>query len=147
MGLSERKLTSHTESTLKRREPGILKLAKVYNDHCKHMQTLVRERKAPRNALLPQAIDTQKLFALDVDDDIWQDAGLDDDNDKCGVPLWLGSESTRQGIKHRLLLDRCVEEEHRLIVERGALQEWMHEEWVTMVEACTIHSTLFGNGR
>ena len=99
------------------------------------MQTLVRERKAPRNALLPQVIDTQRLFALDVDDNIWQDAGLNDDDENDGIPLWLGSDSTRQGIKHRLLLDRCVEEERRLIAERSALQEWMREEWVTLEQA------------
>lgn len=33
------------------------------------------------------------LFNLDVDDNIWQDFGLTDDNDEgMETPLWLGEE-------------------------------------------------------
>jgi hypothetical protein len=63
------------------------------------------------------------LFQLDVDDDIWQDVGLDDENSG-PIPKWLGDDGVRQGIKFLLQLDRCEEEERRLIKERRAIQEW-----------------------
>jgi hypothetical protein len=138
--VTEHKLTTHTESSVKRREPGILKLAKTYNGHCKHLQDLVRQRKAPPRVILPQPIDTHRLFGLDVDDDIWQDAGLDDDAVD-GPPLWLSDEDTREGIKNLLLLDRCREEEERLMKERSAMQEWMSEEWSTLERACLKQGT------
>ena len=132
---TERKIASNTESSIKRREPGILKLAKTYNDICKEMHSLARKPKAPRNIVMPNPIDTHKLFSLDVDDDIWQDIGLDEIEDNEGTPLWLGDSNTRDGIKHLLILDRCLEEEARLKRERLALQEWMYEEWMTLQRA------------
>ena len=132
---TERKIASSTESSIKRREPGILKLAKTYNDLCKEMHNLGRKRRAPRNIVMPYPIDTNKLFSLDVDDEIWQDIGLDENEDKEGTPLWLGDSNIRNGIKHLLILDRCLEEEARLKRERLALQEWMYEEWTTLQRA------------
>jgi hypothetical protein len=130
----ERKLTEHTKSTVKRREPGISKLVKTYNDHCKEMQTLAKQWKAPRSLFVPQPIDSKKLFALDVDDNIWQDAGLDGEEDGM-VPLWLGNEDVRKGIKYLLVLDRCLEEEIRLKQERAAMQLWLREEWEILQRA------------
>jgi hypothetical protein len=73
------------------------------------------------------------MFKLDVDDDIWQDVGLDDDGEG-PIPRWLGDEDVRDGIKNFLELDRCGEEEIRLRKERCAMQEWMMEEW-TCIDA------------
>jgi hypothetical protein len=134
--VTDRKLSSNAESAVKRREPGILKLAKTYNDLCTEMQTLARRRKASRNVALPQLVDVHKLFALDVDDEIWQDVGLDEDDDGA-APLWLTDTKTRKGIQHLLMVDRCIEEEARLKKEQVALQEWMCEEWSTLERACT----------
>jgi hypothetical protein len=124
----DQKLRTHTESSVKRREPGILKLSATYNQLCTQLHNLIQTRKAPRNAIAPQRIDTHGLFKLDVDDEIWQDVGLDDDVDG-PVPLWLSDDKVRQGIKTLLERDRCVEEEQRLQKERCALQEWTLEEW------------------
>jgi hypothetical protein len=139
---SERKLASNTETSIKRREPGIMKLAKVYNDLCKKMEDLARQQKAPRNITRPNPIDLHKLFALDVDDEIWQDAGLDEDEDDGRVPLWLEDSNIRNGIKHLLILDRCLEEEARLKKERCALQEWLCEEWLALQAAFTKNGSL-----
>jgi hypothetical protein len=76
----------------------------------------------------PQPIQRDGLFKLDVDDDIWQDVGLEDDGDG-PIPRWLGDDAVRRGIKAMLDFDRCCEEEVRLQKERCALQEWMIEEW------------------
>lgn len=100
------------------------------------MDKLKQENKAPRGALIPPEINREGLFDLDVDDDIWQDIGLDestDDNDT--VPGWLGDENIRKGIKCLLELDRCEEEEARLSRERCAMQDWMLEEWLCVTKA------------
>jgi hypothetical protein len=130
------------EHAIKRREPGILKLSKMYNDLCKQMRSCVQQHKAPRNAVLPQPIDTKKLFDLDVDDDIWQDVGLGDDNDDGAIPLWLSNPSVRDGVKHVLTLDRCHEEESRLRKERTSLQQWMLREWRALQAACDLTGVL-----
>jgi hypothetical protein len=92
------------------------------------MNSLIHQRKAPLGAIPPQEIIRDGLFKLDIDDEIWQDAGLDD-GDVAQPPLWLSSEGVRQGIRHLLERDRCEEEEVRLGRERRALQEWFREEW------------------
>ncbi|KZS99491.1 uncharacterized protein LAESUDRAFT_667904, partial [Laetiporus sulphureus 93-53] len=127
--VSERKLTSHTENSVKRREPGILKLTKAYNELCKQLVGLIQKKKSPPRAVAPVPIEVNGLFKLDVDDDIWQDVGLDDDETGAAVPRWLGDDSVRAGIKALLILDRCKEEEARLREERRAMQEWLSEEW------------------
>jgi hypothetical protein len=124
------------EGSLKRREPTILRLAKDYNDLCHQIAALIRQNKAPAGAVSPQEIVREGLFKLDVDDEIWQDVGLDDDFG-C-PPLWLSDESVRQGIQYLLERDRCEEEEVRLVRERRALQEWLQEEWQVNQTAHTI---------
>ena len=138
---TDRNLASNVESAIKRREPGIAKLAKMYNDLCGQMQSCVRQGNAPSNAALPVPINTQNLFSLDVDDEIWQDTGLDDD-DIGTVPLWLEDSMTRNGIKYLLTIDRCLEEEVRLRKERTFLQEWMYEEWITLQGAYSLSGEL-----
>jgi hypothetical protein len=73
-------------------------------------------------------------FKLGVNDDIWQDVGINDVQHGL-APLWLTNERVHQGIKSMLLLDRCKEEEVRLLRERQALQEWMKEEWKVVQRA------------
>ncbi|KZT05186.1 uncharacterized protein LAESUDRAFT_760370 [Laetiporus sulphureus 93-53] len=68
------------------------------------------------------------LFKLDIDDDIWQDIDLDDDETSAEVPCWLGDETVHAGIKAMLVLDCCMEEEMSLCEERYAMQEWLNEE-------------------
>ena len=85
----------------------------------------------PPGAIAAQHICKDGLFKLDVDDDIWQDIGLDDDVEG-PIPGWLGDENVRTGIRNLLELDRCQEEEVRLRMERCAMQEWMMEEWTCL---------------
>ncbi|KAJ3748458.1 hypothetical protein DFH05DRAFT_1520046 [Lentinula detonsa] len=98
---NECKIQDQTEDSVKRRDPGIQKLARSYNKH------------APRNAVAPLPITLKGLFNLDVDDNIWEDIGLNDDDDE-GPPPWLSSERVRKdGVKasgdlsiHYQLLER-----------------------------------------
>jgi hypothetical protein len=131
------KLQKHTELSLKRREPAILTLTKNYNDLCRQLRLLIHQGKAPTGAILPLDIPREGLFKLDVDDDIWQDVGLNDEHHG-PAPQWLRDDAVRQGIKSMLQLDRCKEEEARLLRERKALQEWMQEEWKVVQTAKKI---------
>lgn len=134
-------MSAHVESAVKRREPGILKLAQTYNTLCTQMATLIKQQQAPKSAVAPEPIKSDGLFKLDVDDDIWQDIGLEDDvsdtddSSDTSVPGWLGDESIRAGIKAQLILDRCLEERDRLSRERCTMQIWMQEEWKALEHA------------
>ncbi|KAE9384670.1 hypothetical protein BT96DRAFT_950393 [Gymnopus androsaceus JB14] len=127
----EQRINEHTQDSVKRRDPGIAELTRKYNKLCDDMATLIRQKKAPRNAISPVRIEMEGLFNLDVDDDIWLDIGLgyDDDDDNGGgigsaPPLWLSNDNVRAGIRAMLDRDRCLEERKRLLNERNAMQEW-----------------------
>lgn len=96
------------------------------------MESLIKAKKALRGSRPPSKIDLKTLYSLDVDDDIWEDTGLQDDEDSSAEPPdWLSKDSVRDGIKAILAKDRCDEEDTRIIHERCALQEWFSEEWET----------------
>ena len=52
----EQKLLDHTEASVKRREPGIQKLATSYNKLCMQMVALINQRKAPQGSVAPLPI-------------------------------------------------------------------------------------------
>ncbi|KAG6904410.1 hypothetical protein DXG01_010279 [Tephrocybe rancida] len=58
-------------------------------------------------------IEAKGLWALDVDDEIWQDIGLDEDITKLQPPAWFCDEH----------------EEKRLLHECRSMQVWFSEEW------------------
>lgn len=130
------KLEANTKQHVKRKEPGIQTLARKYNTLCKELADMIQSKKAPRGAIAPLPIVMDTLFNLDVDDNIWQDFGLTDDNDDgMEIPLWLGEEWVKKGIKSLLEIDRSMEERHRLISECTSMQQWMREEWVIVTNA------------
>ncbi|KAG6809215.1 hypothetical protein H0H92_001122, partial [Tricholoma furcatifolium] len=96
--MNDKKVNEHTEASVKRREPSIAQLASTYNKLCDKLAELFEAGKAPRNALLPQKIEAKGLFALDVDDAIWQDVGLGIDGGDQSPPVWLSNEKAREGI-------------------------------------------------
>ncbi|KAF7330720.1 hypothetical protein MSAN_02444600 [Mycena sanguinolenta] len=104
---SDQKLRAHTEAAVKRRQPKISNLVREYNKLCDAMGHEIRTRKAPRGAIAPDRIDPKKVYALDVDDSIWQDVGLEDDDDRAEPPPWLTDDKVRGGIRAVLQLDRA----------------------------------------
>ncbi|KAJ7070464.1 hypothetical protein B0H15DRAFT_957666 [Mycena belliarum] len=131
--VNEQKLYTHTESAVKRREPTISKVNSEYNKLCREMSRLVAEGKAPRGAIAPVGNPAKGIWKLDVDDAVWEDVGLDDDEiSATEPPPWLSDEKVRSGIKAMLELDRSAEEDLRLKKERCALQIWFAEEWAVV---------------
>ncbi|KAJ7117053.1 hypothetical protein C8R44DRAFT_627243 [Mycena epipterygia] len=142
--VNDQKLYSHTESAVKRREPAISKLNAQYNKLCADLAQVVKNGDAPEGAMPPLPIASKELWQLDVDDGIWQDVGLDEDDAEAAVgqlPLWLSDEKVRSGIRAMLELDRCDEEDIILKKERCALQVWFAEEWKVVNEAITRAGT------
>lgn len=133
---NERKIQAHAQDSVKRRDPSIQNLVQKYNGLCKKMATLISKHQAPRNALAPHPISPAGIWALDVDDEIWQDLGLGGD-DTQHPPLWLGNDKMKQGICGILLRDRADEELRRLRNERQGLYQWMTEEW-EVLKLCVI---------
>ena len=130
------KLERNAQSQIKQKEPGIQALVRKYNKLCDELKHMIKGHKAPRGAVAPLSIDSDGLYQLDVDDDIWQDIGLSDEFDgSMVVPNWLGNEMVHTGIKSLLEFQRCEEEERRLLHERLAIQEWMQEEWYVLEAA------------
>ena len=97
------------------------------------MKQLILLKKCPLGAVSPVLIDLEGLFHLDVDDNIWQDIGLTDENDNSiDIPPWLANDNVREGIRALLDYNRCEEEEERLKQERISLQQWFTEEWIIL---------------
>ncbi|KAJ7807154.1 hypothetical protein B0H14DRAFT_2874150 [Mycena olivaceomarginata] len=117
---SEHKLRSHTEAAVKRRQPKINNLVREYNKICDAIGVEIREHRAPARTIPPERIDMRTLYALDVDDAIWQD----------GVPpLWLSDDLVRSGIRAMLQIERADEEDAMLRKEARGLRIWFIEEW------------------
>ncbi|KAJ2911998.1 hypothetical protein MD484_g8421, partial [Candolleomyces efflorescens] len=124
---SERRLKTHVEGQFSRSEPNLLNLVKRYNSFCLEIEELIRAGRTPSHVIAPKQLDREGLFALDVDDAIWDDRGLDDHTQD--IPLWLGDQSVKDGIKALLMVDRCAEEQQYLQKEVEALAAWFMEEW------------------
>ncbi|KAJ7757218.1 hypothetical protein DFH07DRAFT_772928 [Mycena maculata] len=94
--VNDQKLYTHTESAVKRREPTIAKINSQYN---KLRSGTGRHR-----------------VQLDVDDGIWQDVGLEDDNDERSgrsagePPLWLSDEKVWFA-EEWIVVNRAIQDE------------------------------------
>ena len=83
------KLHSHSDAQLKQKEPGIQQLVRKYNKLCVELVEMKEKGKAPLGAVAPHVIEQNGLFKLDVDDDIWQDIGLNhlEFDEQTSIPL------------------------------------------------------------
>ncbi|KAF9503718.1 hypothetical protein BS47DRAFT_1402133 [Hydnum rufescens UP504] len=85
--------------------------------------------------LIPPPIDIKGPFNLDVDNDIWQDVGLADDEFEGKVPPWLGDEDVRNGIRLVQELTNCRDELSLCEWELYSLQLWFEEESAALMAA------------
>ncbi|KAH6886607.1 hypothetical protein BKA70DRAFT_1123120 [Coprinopsis sp. MPI-PUGE-AT-0042] len=124
---SEQKLQSHVETQLQKHRPQISNLVKKYNTMCAEISQLISSRPSLQTAVAPIPVDPKSVFDLDVDNPIWDDTFMEDDLPQ--VPLWMGNDDMRQGIRSHLQLLRCAEEKERLCLESQNLQGWSFNEW------------------
>jgi hypothetical protein len=106
-----------------------------YNTLCKELEALIRARKAPRGSVAPLPLARESLFKLEIDDPIWNDAGLYEPDSDGTVPPWLGNENVRKGIQAWLMVERCNEEIMRLKDECCSLQTWFQSEWAVLINS------------
>jgi hypothetical protein len=126
-------LTDHVASQVARHEPTIINTAQRFNKIVDEMEALIRKRRAPRHAVIPKHLDRDALFSLDIDDPIWNDRGLDDEDSE--VPRWLADDNVCNGISAMLMIYRCEEEECYLLREAVLLQAWYVNEWERLSHA------------
>ncbi|KAJ7872677.1 hypothetical protein B0H14DRAFT_3563287 [Mycena olivaceomarginata] len=118
----QHKLRSHTEAAIKRRQPKINNLVREYNKICDAIGDEIRGRRAPARTIPPERIDMWTLYALDVDDSIWQDVGWK-------TTKIEGDDVVHSGIRAMLQLARADEEDIMLRKEARGLRIWFIEEW------------------
>ena len=87
----------------------------------------------PRNAVIPPPIEMKGLFSLDVDNDIWQDIGLANDEFGGKVPPWLGDEDVQNGIQLVQEITNCSDELYLCERERFSLQHWFNDESAALI--------------
>ncbi|KAJ7206809.1 hypothetical protein GGX14DRAFT_366819 [Mycena pura] len=132
--LTEQKKNTHASAAIKKREPTIRKLVATFNEECSKLRKLIDDRKAPKGAIAPEHLDIEGIFKLDVDDAIWMDWALLDDQDT-PPPDWYTSREVRDGIRALLTKDRCAEDAHRLAREHLHLRIWFSTEWAAVQRA------------
>ncbi|KAG6913748.1 hypothetical protein DXG01_004554 [Tephrocybe rancida] len=107
--VNDHKVDAYTASSIKQREPAITKVAHSFNVLCDTMEDLFNKGKAPPGTICLKKLEIKGIFALDVDDAIWEDLGLDEGS-PAAPPPWLSDEGVRAGIRALLEYDRCIEE-------------------------------------
>ncbi|KAJ7776573.1 hypothetical protein DFH07DRAFT_766765 [Mycena maculata] len=90
---SENQRNEHAGQVIKQHGPNISKLMTAYNKSCDDIAKLIAAKKAPRSAVAPAQV-AKSLYKLDVNNIIWQDVGLDEDNNNdTARPLWLSDDN------------------------------------------------------
>ncbi|KAJ7447425.1 hypothetical protein FB451DRAFT_1411843 [Mycena latifolia] len=119
--LFQNQRNEHAGQAIKQREPNIAKLANSYNKICEEIAALIKAKQAPAGAVAPLPVPSKGLYQLDVDDVIWQDLGLDDQEGT--PPRWLSDDN---------------EEAPHLKRERKHLQIWFATEWQAVEQAISL---------
>ena len=88
------------------------------------MQGLIARGDAPTGATVPNELSSERLWDLDVDDDLWTDLTRDGQYED-DAPRWLFDGPMKQGIRAMLDLQRSEEEIERLEHERGVMYAWL----------------------
>ncbi|KAH6894777.1 hypothetical protein BKA70DRAFT_1117376, partial [Coprinopsis sp. MPI-PUGE-AT-0042] len=132
---NETKLQAQIHAHIARQQSGLVSLMSRYNSLCKELEGLINSRRAPVGAIAPKPLDRDSLFHLDIDDPIWDDAGLHEPDASGNVPPWLGNDGVRKGIQAWLLVERCTEELACLKDECCAMHTWLSNEWAILMNS------------
>ncbi|KAJ7066078.1 hypothetical protein C8F01DRAFT_980902 [Mycena amicta] len=141
---SDLKKNEHATAAIRKREPTIKKLVKSYNDEQAKIVKLIQKKKVPPNTIAPERLDEARIFKLDIDDAIWLDVGLTDDDSE--LPEALLDPEIRRLISYLLQKRRAEEELHRLKQEHGHLRHYLATEWEAMenaIDTCSDEAVLY----
>ncbi|KAH6893905.1 hypothetical protein BKA70DRAFT_1439363 [Coprinopsis sp. MPI-PUGE-AT-0042] len=129
------KLQAQIETHIARQQSGLVSLMGCYNTLCNELENLIHSRKAPRGSIAPKPLERESLFHLDIDDPIWDDAGLYEPDANGMIPPWLGDDTVWKGIQAWLAVERCTEELERLKDECSSLHTWLQDEWTILINS------------
>ncbi|KAF9502863.1 hypothetical protein BS47DRAFT_1310594, partial [Hydnum rufescens UP504] len=80
-----------------------------YNEICARLKDLKQQLTVHSLKQIPKELNIDRLFNVDLDESIGEDAGLDLDEGDV-PPAWLADDATWEGIKAVQLFDRTGEE-------------------------------------
>ena len=87
---------------------------------------------------IPPLLDIPKLFNYDANNSMWMDDSLDNNNEECPPPGYLADPKMQDGIMGWLALQRCEEEQPRLLGEMEGLISWISSQINAINQALTI---------
>jgi hypothetical protein len=121
-------LANHDHTQLKqnlnRCKGGHERLIKSYEKLRQEMQDLIAHGDVPLGAVVPSQLASNKLWDLDIDDDLWMDLTRDGQYQD-DAPSWLYHQPMQQGIHTMLDLQRTEEEIERLEHECNVMFTWL----------------------
>lgn len=90
------------------------------------------------NASIPPLLDIPGLFDPDANTPMWMDASLNEDDETHVPPAYLADPKVQEGILGWLGLQRCQEEESRVLSEMDGLLSWMSSQIDAINQALNI---------
>jgi hypothetical protein len=116
------KLHQHTRKAIAKRKPALLSALRKFNKYCETLDTLYN----PAWSIpLPQPLPTdlsELRSCTHLMEDVWVTPSTGD------IPRWLADLDVREGIRAMLKIDRCLEEQRRVVMEAENLCIWLGEE-------------------
>jgi hypothetical protein len=95
------------------------------------------------SATIPPLLDIPELFNPDANHSMWMDTSLNDNDEECQPPGYLADPKMQDGILGWLALQRCEEEQPRLLGEMEGLICWMSSQIDMINQALSICQGLF----
>jgi hypothetical protein len=135
--LLDAKIREQTDNSIARKTPGIKTLARRYNTMCQDLASHPSKQYYP-NASIPPLLDVPQLFNLDANSPMWMDSSFNDEDESHVPPAYLADPKVHEGILGWLGLQRCQEEESRLLGEVDGLLSWTSSQINAINKALSI---------
>jgi hypothetical protein len=104
---------------------------------CQDLSSHPSKRYYP-NATIPLPLDIPGLFNPDANSPMWMDTSIDDEDETHVPPAYLADPKVQEGILGWLGLQRCQEEESRILGEMEGLLGWISSQIDAINQALSI---------
>jgi len=135
--LVDAKIREQTDNSIARKTPGIKTLARRYNAMCNDLASHPSKQYYP-NTSIPPLLDIPGLFNPDANSPMWMDTSLNDNDEAHVPPAYLADPKVQEGILGWLGLQRCQEEESRVLGEMDGLLSWMSSQIDAINQAMSV---------